>query len=304
MSLDTTAFVFPGQGSQVVGMGADLCDASEAARALFDLADRTLGFSLSSIVLEGPEGTLRLTENTQPALLLVSIALERALGLEPRAVAGHSLGEYSAAVAAGAIDFADALSIVHRRGRYMQEAVPPGEGAMVAILGVDEDAIRAAIAEQDGAVDVANFNAPGNIVIAGEREATLEVAKRAGGKSRELAVSAPFHSRLMQSAEDKLALDLDAVTLRNPKVPLYNNVDATKITTAAEVRAGLKRQVTRSVRWTDTIAAMAADGIDTFVEIGPGKVLTGLIRRIERGAVRHNVGDPDSVAAIRSEFLG
>ncbi len=304
MSLDKTAFVFPGQGSQAVGMGADLYNASEAARALFDLADRTLGFSLSKIILEGPEETLRLTENTQPALLLVSIALEQALGMQPCAVAGHSLGEYSAAVTARAIDFADALSIVHRRGRYMQEAVPPGEGAMVAILGVDEDAIRAAIAERNGSVDVANFNAPGNIVIAGDREATLAVAKRAGGKHRELAVSAPFHSRLMQSAEDKLALDLDALTLKDPIVPLYNNVGATKVTTATEVRAGLKRQVTRSVRWTDTIAAMAADGIDTFVEIGPGKVLTGLIRRIEPGAVRHNVGDSASVAAIRIKFLG
>lgn len=302
MSLDETAFVFPGQGSQAVGMGADLCEASEEARELFALADRTLGFELSKIVLEGPEEALRLTENTQPAILLVSVALHRALALQPAAVAGHSLGEYSAVVAAGSVDFGDALSLVHKRGRYMQEAVPPEDGAMVAVLGVEEEAIRAAIAEDGGIVDVANYNAPGNIVIAGERAATLAVAEHVGGKSRELAVSAPFHSRLMQPAEDRLAADLDAVTIADPAIPLYNNVAAKRVTTAEEIRTGLKRQVTRSVLWTATVQKMAADGLTTFVEVGPGKVLTGLIRRIERGAGRVNVFDHASAEAARAEL--
>lgn len=281
-------------------MGADLCAASAETRELFATADRILGFPLSEIILRGPEERLRLTENTQPAILLISVALYRALALEPAAVAGHSLGEYSAAVAAGALDFADALALVHKRGRYMQEAVAEGEGAMVAVLGVDEDVIRSAIAAQDGVVDVANFNAPGNIVIAGERAATLRVAEIAGGKSRELAVSAPFHSRLMRSAEEKLASDLDATAIADPRVPLYNNVDAARVTSGAQVRQGLKRQVTRSVRWTDTVRAMVGDGLDTFVEVGPGRVLTGLIRRIERAPARHNVLDRASIEATRA----
>lgn len=304
MALDDVAFVFPGQGSQEVGMGADLWAASEDARELFELADRTLGFPLSQIVREGPEEKLRLTENTQPAILLVSVALQRALGLQPAAVAGHSLGEYSALVAAGAVDFADALAIVHKRGRYMQEAVPEGRGAMVAILGVDEETIRGAIAAQGGDVDVANYNAPGNLVIAGERSATLRVAELAGGKSRELAVSAPFHSRLMAPAEARLAADLDSLSIADPAVPLYRNVDAARVTTAAEVRDGLKRQVTHSVLWTEVVARMASDGISTFVEIGPGKVLAGLIRRIVKDATRHNVCDRPSLQDVRAALSG
>lgn len=298
------AFVFPGQGSQEVGMGADLYAASEEARHLFAEADRLLGFSLSDIIRDGPEERLRLTEYTQPALLLVSVALHRALGREAAAVAGHSLGEYSAAVAAGALEFADAIRLVHKRGRYMQEAVPAGAGAMVAVLGVDEDAIRAAIAAQGGGVDVANYNAPGNIVIAGARAATLQVAAIAGGKARELAVSAPFHSRQMASAEAKLAADLDATSITAPRVPLYNNVDAARVTTAADVRDGLKRQVTRSVRWTECVLAMAADGIESFVEIGPGRVLTGLIRRIAPQATRLNASDVAGVEATRLALAG
>ncbi len=299
MTLESTAFVFPGQGSQQVGMGADLLRDHDEARELFALADRTLGFALSKIILEGPEEELRRTENTQPAILLVSVALYRALGLEPAMGAGHSLGEYSAVVASGALDLGDALSIVHKRGRYMQEAVPVGEGAMVAVLGVDEDKLRAAIEEAAGAVEVANHNAPGNIVIAGERSATLRAAELAGGKSREVPVSAPFHTSLMQSAEDRLRADLDAAPFADARFPIYNNADSARVTAAEEIRDGLKRQVTRSVLWTDLVRKMAADGAQSFVEIGPGKVLTGLIRRIERGAARHNVLDTESVASVR-----
>ncbi len=303
MSLDRVAFVYPGQGSQAVGMAADLHASSEETRELFALADSTLGYSLSKIIIEGPEEELRRTEHTQPAILLTSIALHRALGLQPAVVAGHSLGEYSALVAAGALDFADAIGLVHKRGRYMQEAVPEGAGAMVAILGVDEEAIRAAIDGQDGSVDIANYNAPGNIVIAGEHDATLAVAEKAGGKSRPLAVSAPFHSRLMQPAAERLAADLDAIDIHDPTVPLYNNIDATKVATAEAIRDGLKRQVTGSVRWTETVANMVSEsGVDCFVEIGPGKVLTGLIRRIERSPARHNVSDAASASALRDSL--
>ena len=303
MSLETTAFVFPGQGSQVVGMGTSLCSTSDESRELFEFADHTLGFALSKIIRDGPEELLRRTENTQPAILLVSIALYRTLGLQPAAVAGHSLGEYSAVVASGALDFADALSLVHKRGCYMQEAVAEGDGAMIAILGVDEDAIRAAIAEAGGSVDIANYNAPGNIVIAGEREAVRRTARCAGGKNRELAVSAPFHSRLMQPAEDRLSADIDAVSITDAAVPIYNNVDAIRVSTAGDIRDGLKRQVTRSVSWTATIENMTADGAQTFVEVGPGKVLTGLIRRIARTANRYNVSDPASIEHARSAIV-
>jgi len=299
MTLESTAFVFPGQGSQQVGMGADLLRDHEESRELFALADRTLGFALSKIILEGPEEELRRTENTQPAILLVSVALYRALGLEPAMAAGHSLGEYSAVVASGALDLGDALSIVHKRGRYMQEAVPVGEGAMVAVLGVDEDKLRAALEEAGGTVEIANHNAPGNIVIAGERAVTLRAAELAGGKSREVPVSAPFHTSLMQAAEDRLRADLDAAPFADSRFPIYNNADSARVTAAEDIRDGLKRQVTRSVLWTDLVRKMAADGAQSFVEIGPGKVLTGLIRRIERGAARHNVLDTESVASIR-----
>ncbi len=268
-------------------MGADLCERFASVRALFAEADTALGYALSTIVLEGPEEVLRQTAHTQPAILLVSVALYRLLDLKPAVVAGHSLGEYSALVAAGAIRFADAIALVHKRGRYMQEAVPAGMGAMIALLGPQEEQVRAAIAAQAGDVELANFNAPGHLVIAGEVEATRRVAREVGGKSVELPVSAPFHCRLMRPAEERLSADLDALEIADPEIPIYNNVDARRVATAAEVRDGLKRQVSRSVLWTPLVRHMIADdAVDRFVEVGPGKVLTGLLRRIDKTAQR------------------
>jgi len=286
-------------------MGRDLYDSSPETRALFADADAALGYSLSRIILEGPEAELKLTANTQPAIVLVSCALFRALGVTPAAVAGHSLGEYSALVAAGAIELKEALPLVHRRGRYMQEAVPSGEGAMYAIIGAEESAIEEAVCSAAGAVDIANYNAPGQIVIAGEREATRTASERCGARQAiELQVSAPFHCRLMRPAEERLAPELDATAFRDPSPPLYNNVDAAKVTTAAAARDGLKRQVSRPVRWTALIERMIADGIDTFVEIGPGSVLTGLIRRIDRNVKRLNVNNLETLGAVRTQLAG
>ncbi|HSP96457.1 MAG TPA: ACP S-malonyltransferase [Candidatus Dormibacteraeota bacterium] len=304
--LDSVAFVFPGQGSQAVGMGVDLCEQFASARELFEEADDALGFALSRIIRDGPADALTLTANTQPAILLVSVAAYRALGLEPAAVAGHSLGEYSALVAAGALAFRDAVRLVHQRGRYMQEAVPAGAGAMLALIGIDEAAIRAAIAADGGAVDIANDNAPGQIVIAGERDAARRVAAAAGARQAiELPVSAPFHCRLMRPAEERLRADLAAVPLADPRIPFYNNVDAARVADAEAVRDGLARQVSRSVRWTELMRTMIAEQhLAAIVEVGPGNVLSGLVRRIDRGIERLAVNDVASLAAARARFAG
>lgn len=304
--LDSVAFLFPGQGSQAVGMGVDLCEQFAAARELFAEADDALGFPLSRIIREGPSEELTLTANTQPAILLVSIATYRALDLVPAAVAGHSLGEYSALVAAGALTFRDAVQLVHKRGRYMQEAVPAGAGAMLALIGVEEDTIRAAIAADGGAVDVANYNAPGQIVIAGERAAAERVAAAVGARQAiALPVSAPFHCRLMQPAEERLRADLAAVPIAAPQIAFYNNVDAARASSPEAVRDGLTRQVSRSVRWTELVRTMiAAEHITTVVEVGPGAVLSGLVRRIDRGIERLSASDVDGVAATRARFAG
>lgn len=302
--LDSVAFVFPGQGSQTVGMGIDLCEQFASAGALFAEADDALGFPLSRIIREGPADELTLTANTQPAILLVSVALYRALALEPAAVAGHSLGEYSALVAAGALTFGDAIRLVHQRGRYMQEAVPAGTGAMLALIGADAHAIDAAIAAEAGVVDIANDNAPGQIVIAGEREAARRVAAAAGARQAiELPVSAPFHCRLMRPAEERLRGDLATVALTAPRVAFYNNVDAARVGDAEAVRDGLARQVSRTVRWTQLVRTMIAEQhLTTIVEVGPGSVLGGLVRRIDRSIERLNVGDVASLAAVRARF--
>ena len=302
--LDSVAFVFPGQGSQAVGMGVDLCEQFAVARALFEEADDALGYSLSRIIREGPAEELTLTANTQPAILLVSVATFRALDLMPAAVAGHSLGEYSALVAAGALSFRDAVQLVHKRGRYMQEAVPAGTGAMLALIGAEDEAIRVAIAADGGAVDVANHNAPGQIVIAGEREAAQRVAAAAGARQAiPLPVSAPFHCRLMEPAETRLRTDLAGVAIAPPQVAFYNNVDAARASTPAAVRDGLARQVSRAVRWTELVATMvAAEHITTVVEVGPGAVLSGMVRRIDRTLERLTVSDAAGVAAARARF--
>lgn len=300
--LDGVAFVFPGQGSQFVGMGQDAYDASGDVRALFAEADDALGYALSRIVLGGPEDALRQTANTQPAILLLSVALFRELGCLPAVVAGHSLGEYSALVAAGALSFRDAIQLVHQRGRYMQEAVPEGEGVMLALIGAEDEAVRAAVAASAGAVDVANHNAPGQIVIAGERHATEAAAAQAGARQVvPLPVSAPFHCRLMRPAEDRLRADLARIAFNDPTIPLYNNVDARRVTTAAAARDGLERQVSRPVQWTQLVQNIVAnERVHTFVEIGPGNVLVGLIRRIDRNAKRVSVSNAASIETART----
>ena len=287
------AFCFPGQGSQVVGMGRGFHEASGAARAAFEEANDALGFDLAKLCFEGPEAELQLTANTQPAVLTVSIAGARALaerGIAPAIVGGPSLGEYSALVAAGALAFADAVRVVRRRGEFMQEAVPVGTGAMAALLGMELPAVEAVCrdAAAGEVLDVANINSPGQIVVAGHRTAVERAValagERGGRRSVLLPVSAPFHCRLMAPAAERLAGVLAAVPAADPRVPVVRNVDAGLTTRADDVRPFLFRQVTAPVRWTDCVGRMAREGYRTFVEVGPGRVLTGLLRRID-GAV-------------------
>ena len=300
----SVAFVFPGQGSQKVGMGKALADAFPEARAVFAEADDALGFSLSRLCFEGPEAELQLTANTQPAILTTSVAAFRALharGARPEWVAGHSLGEYSALVAAGAMDLKDAVVAVRRRGEYMQEAVPAGQGAMAAIIGLDLSTVEKACrdAAQGQVVGPANMNGPGQIVIAGDAAAVdraAEACTAAGArKAVRLPVSAPFHSALMAPAQERLAADLARISFRAAEMPLVNNVDARVVRTAEECREGLVRQVSASVRWQEVVEKLVAEGVATFVEVGPGTVLTGLGRRIAKGAKHPHVEDPASL---------
>ena len=289
--MEKTAFVFPGQGSQFAGMGKSLADNFECARRVFEEADEALGFKISQICFEGSDEALKLTENTQPALVTVSTAAYAVLkekGLaNPDYVAGHSLGEYSALVAAGSLAFADAVRIVRNRGRYMQEAVPQGVGAMAALLKLPEDKLEGILAEaaQGEVVSAANLNSPDQVVIAGHAAAVnraVELAKAAGAKRAVLLpVSAPFHCSLMQPAQERLKADLDAANFADLAVPLVNNWQAREIRTGAEAREGLYQQVPNPVRWTPSIRHLAAQGVTRFVEVGAGAVLTGLLRNID-----------------------
>jgi [acyl-carrier-protein] S-malonyltransferase len=292
------AFVFPGQGSQYAGMGLELNALYPEARAVFEEADDALGFALSRLCFEGPDDELVLTENTQPALLATSIATYRVLesrGIQPDFVAGHSLGEYSALVAADALKLSDAVRLVRQRGRFMQEAVPVGVGAMSAVIGLDLGVVAAACAEaaQGQVVAAANDNSPGQIVIAGHREAVDragEIAKEKGARLvKPLAVSAPFHCSLMKPAEDRLRVELDKTEFQDLSFPLVNNVEAKAVSSGEEARDGLARQVCAMVCWTGSVRRLTELGVDTVVEVGPGKVLSGLIRRTEKGLVLSNV---------------
>ncbi len=285
-----TAYIFPGQGSQYAGMGKEAYESSPAARSVFATADRVLGFALSRLCFEGPDDSLRLTENTQPAILTVSVAVLRLLqerGFTPDYVAGHSLGEYTALVCAGSLALEDAVDLVRRRGRYMQEAVPAGKGAMAAVLGLTAEQTDAGCREAagDGTVSPANFNAPNQTVIAGDAAAVQRASEILRGRGAKrvlpLPVSAPFHCALMKPAQERLAVDLQAVGFRDLSVPLICNVDAREVRQGSDARLSLVRQVCAPVRWVESVQRLAALGVDRFIEVGPGRVLSGLVRKIE-----------------------
>lgn len=307
----TIAFVFPGQGAQTIGMGKALAEAYPAAKAIFDEVDEALGESLSQLIWEGDIETLTLTQNAQPALMATSLAAMRALeaeglGIEKAAfVAGHSLGEYSALAAAGAISVADTARLLRTRGRAMQSAVPVGEGAMAAILGLDLEAVRAVADEaaQGEVCQAANDNDPTQVVVSGAKaavERAAEIAKEKGAKRAVmLPVSAPFHCALMQPAADAMAEALAGVEIKSPAVPLIANVRADAVTDPDEIRKLLVEQVTGSVRWRESVQAMAAKGVTEFWEIGAGKALSGMVRRINREIACSAVGTPDDIAKLK-----
>lgn len=305
----TVGFVFPGQGSQEVGMLRDFLVREAVVRDCFAEAEAAIGVPLRKIALEGPEETLGRTEITQPALLTASVALWRCWnqrgGANPSAVAGHSLGEYSALVAAGAIDFADAVRLVQTRGRLMQEAVPAGSGAMAAILGLDEPEVAQCCAEAGGVVSAANINAPGQIVIAGTAaavEAAIERCSAAGAKRAiKLAVSVPSHCALMTGAATQFAEILKQTPVAAPRIPVIQNVDASTSSDPERIRANLVAQLSKPVRWTQCVEAMVAGGATTLVECGPGKVLGGLIKRIDRSVASFAIGTTDAFDAALGE---
>ncbi len=308
------ALVFPGQGSQSVGMGKALADAFPAARLAFEEADDALRFRLSALCFSGPEEAQRLTENTQPAILAVSVAAHRALAgevaLAPAFVAGHSLGEYSALVAAGSLAFPDALRAVRERGRAMQEAVPAGEGAMAALLGMEREAVEAVCrdAAPCGIVVPANYNSPGQVVIAGTRagvdRALALFRERGGKKAVELPVSAPFHSPLMEPAARRMAEVLASLSVDTPKTVLINNADARTLDKGEEIVPSLVRQVTAPVRWEDSVLLMRERGVRAYIEVGPGRVLASLVKRIDRDAAAASFGEPGDLGGVAALLGG
>ena len=309
------AFLFPGQGSQAAGMGKELAAMYPVAQQTFDEADEALGYKLSTLCFEGPDEKLRMTEITQPAILTVSVAACRVLesiGIAPTLVAGHSLGEYSANVAAGTLAFADAVRTVRNRGKYMQEAVPVGQGAMAAVLNLALEKIQEACeealasAEPGSVCQPANINSPGQVVISGSKaavEKAAELCKSKGAKRAVmLPVSAPFHCALMQPAQERLAEDLEALHFQTPKVPLMCNVDATLIGDAHATRDALTRQVTGAVRWDESVRKMIEMGVEQFAEVGPGSVLTGLLRQIDKSKTGMNVQDEATLQKVKNHF--
>lgn len=305
------AFVFPGQGAQKVGMAKDVYDALPQAAQLFKTADEVLGFSISELAFEGPEEQLKQTANTQPALLTASIALFEALkskNITPDYVAGHSLGEYSALVAANTLDFEQAVAIVRARGQYMEQAVPAGQGAMAAVLGAEREPLAALCAEISAtgqAVELANVNCPGQIVVSGSVEGVNAVSARVkeiGGKRAiMLEVSGPFHSSLMKSAADQLSERLEAVSFRDATVPVVANVTAKTVTQGSDIQALLVEQVYSPVLWEDSVRFLIHEGVDTFIEIGPGNVLTGLIKKIDKNVRLINISSLESIEALQVE---
>ena len=298
------AYLFPGQGSQYVGMAKEFIETFKESQEVFDIAGAALGFDLAQLCMHGPSETLNKTENTQPAILAASIAILRPLerrGLSAEAATGHSLGEYTAITAAGGFALKDAIALVRKRGRYMQEAMPEGAGLMAAILGMDRAALEKTCLEaaKNGIVAPANYNSPGQIVIAGEKKAVekaMELARSAGAKKVvPLMVSVPSHCSLMKQAGERLAGELDKVTINDLRIPIVNNADGKFIRTAVELKPSLVRQISSPLYWEDSINRLTADGFDTFVEIGPGKVLSGLVKRIAKDAKVLNVEDQKSM---------